>query len=62
MLFNKINVPKNSTNLKSVPLLKSHAEAWQTTSLSAGFTNIELVQKDAGMGFSPIDVKNSSAT
>ena len=48
--------------LKSVPLLKSQAEAWQTTSRSFGFTSMEFVQNEAGIGSRPIDVKNSSAT
>ena len=41
-------------------LSMSQAEAWQTTSRSAGFTNIERFQKVSGSGAKPSEVKNPS--
>jgi len=46
---------------KSFPLKKSHADAWQMTSLSFGFSIIECCQNSGGIGMRPREVKNSSA-
>lgn len=46
---------------KSLPSLKSQAEAWHTTSLpSLGFSIIELLQNSGVTGSRPRETKNSS--
>lgn len=45
---------------KSLPLQKSQAEAWQTTSRPLGFSIMDSAQNSEGIGISPNDVKNSS--
>lgn len=51
------------THLKSLPLKKSQAEAWHTTSRpSVGFSSIDLFQKSGGTGSSPKEMKKLFAS